>query len=298
MKSFDIPATSIIDSVTKSVTALTKLGIFLGGICIFAYCLNIGYFPQDLSIGDGALFLMVATCFGIIYAFFVVCLVSLGICLSPATRFICKIALSIIHRFNKPKKPPAHELAPFDWSAAFPALFAIFIVLGLGKHEYSAYWNLPLLSVALYLFYSVFRSSRKRLRDISRLQSSPLHTHEKGTVAMQWNPTYLKQSQWAALAMVVVGPLLFGHVSGQLLDAAMRFGKIRLEQPIIYVKAPYAMMLPKELVSKAHPTLSDYTPFDGTTVLFNGFGRNTIISFKDNGKDRTLKIPNEQIIVE
>lgn len=57
-------------------------------------------------------------------------------------------------------------------------------------------------------------------------------------------------------------------------------------------------MLPKSLTSREHPTLADYTRFDGTVVLFNGFGKNTVISFPDGGVTRTLKIPDDQIIVE
>ncbi|MCY0858769.1 hypothetical protein [Cupriavidus sp. D39] len=93
-------------------------------------------------------------------------------------------------------------------------------------------------------------------------------------------------------------PLLLGRVSGQILDAAMRFAKVRLEHPAIFVKSPYALMLPNNLVSKEHGSLAEYTRFDGTVVLFNGFGKNTIVSFPDGETTRTLKIPNDQIIVE
>lgn len=78
----------------------------------------------------------------------------------------------------------------------------------------------------------------------------------------------------------------------------MRFGRIRIEHPTIYVKAPYALMLPKSLVPQEHAGLADYTRFDGTVVLFNGFGKNTVISFPDAGSVRKLRIPNEYIIIE
>ncbi|MCY0858768.1 hypothetical protein [Cupriavidus sp. D39] len=45
-----------IDNLSKSATTLSKLGIFAGGVCITFYSLEIGYFPQELSVGDGVLF--------------------------------------------------------------------------------------------------------------------------------------------------------------------------------------------------------------------------------------------------
>jgi hypothetical protein len=103
--------------------------------------------------------------------------------------------------------------------------------------------------------------------------------------------------QRVALSTLIVASLVFGHVSGQLLDGAMRMGKIRLDHPIVYVKSPYASMIPSSLISKSQAKLADYTAFDNTVVLFNGFGKSTVISFVDSGKTRTLKIPNDNIII-
>lgn len=298
MKIPDFSFSTGLDNITRTATTLTKLGIFTGGICIVAYSLKIGYFPQDLSIGDGALFLMAAGCFGIVYAFFVACLVSLGIFFSPLVRVPFNAFIKALNRFSKRKRPPAHELAPFDWITVLFAIFAVILIVAFGKQEHSAYWNLPLLSIALYFFYSIFHSSGKKLRAIHYVENAILHTEDKNNLANLGNPEHLRRSQWISLAAVLVMPLLLGHVSGQLLDAAMRFGKIRVEHPTIYVKSPYALMLPKNLVPAEHTGLADYTRFDGTVVLFNGFGKNTVISFPDAGVVRTIRIPNDYIIVE
>lgn len=298
MKIPDFVLSSSIDNVTKAVSTLTKLGILVGGVCVIAYSLRIGYFPQDLSIGDGALFLMAAGCFGVVYAFFVACLVSLGVFLSPLIRIPFNAFIRIVNHFSKRKRPPAYELAPFDWVTGLFAFFAVILIVAFGRGEHSAYWNLPLLSVGLYFFYSIFHSSGKKLRTILSVQNTVLHTNDKENIAKLGNPDHLRRAQYISLAAVVVMPLVLGHVSGQLLDTAMRFGRIRLDHPTIYMKSPYALMLPKSLTSREHPTLADYTRFDGTIVLFNGFGKNTVISFPDAGSMRTLKIPDDQIIVE
>ena len=73
---------------------------------------------------------------------------------------------------------------------------------------------------------------------------------------------------------------------------------LRIEHPTIYLKSPYALMLPKDLISKDHASPADYTRFDGTVILFNGFGKNTVVSFPNGRATRTIRIPNDQIIVE
>ena len=80
-----------LESVLKIVAVSSKFGVLVGGICVIAYSLRINYFPQDLSVGDGLLFIMAAACFGVIYAFFVGSLVSLGITVSPATRGVFQL---------------------------------------------------------------------------------------------------------------------------------------------------------------------------------------------------------------
>ena len=97
---------------------------------------------------------------------------------------------------------------------------------------------------------------------------------------------------------LTVLPLFVGGVSGELLDAAMRFAHVRIENPVIYVKEPFASLLPEGLLSKTRYPLKDYAAFDGTIVLFKGFGKTTVISFQDGSTIRKLEIPNEQLIIE
>lgn len=146
-----------VESVSKIVALASKFGVLVGGVCVISYSLRINHFPQDLSVGDGILFLMAAACFGVIYIFFISCLVALGVVLSPAIRAIFKLSTWGITLFRKGATAPIHALAPFAWSAVVPALFSLVFIAGLGSRDSTAYWNLPLLSVGLYFFYSICR---------------------------------------------------------------------------------------------------------------------------------------------
>jgi hypothetical protein len=287
-----------IESVSKIVTVASKFGVLVGAVCVIIYSLRINHFPQGLSVGDGLLFLIAAACFGVIYVVFIASLVSLGITLSPAIRGILKIFVWVVNLFSKRKIEPAHTFAPFEWSAVLFALFSVIIIWVLGSKEPTALWNLPMLSVGLYAFYSVYVSSGNKIKKIETVKNAVLHTEEKKNIAQMGDLEKLRRVQLFSLAIILVMPLFIGGVSGQLLDATMRAAHVRVETPVIYVKEPYSSLLPKFLASKNQNVPKDYTAFDGTIVLFKGFGRTTVISFFDGNAARKLEIPNEQLIVE
>lgn len=298
MSTFTSSLEKNIESVSKIAATASKFGILFGGICIITYSLRINHFPQDISVGDGLLFLMAAACFGVIYIFFTASLVSLGIALSPAIRAVFNVFFWGVNLFRKRKAEPAHTFAPFQWSAVLFALFSVFLILALGSQDSTAYWNLPMLSVGLYLFYSVYVSSGNKIKKIEAVKNTVLHTDEKENVVRLGDPEKLRRGQLFSLATILVLPLFFGGVSGQLLDAAMRAAHVRVEKPVIYVKEPYSSLLPKALTSKSQNAPKDYTAFDGTVVLFKGFGGTTVVSFPDGTATRKLEIPNDQLIIE
>ena len=303
-----------LELISKITTAASKFGVLVGGVCVIGYSLRIDHFPQGLSAGDGLLFLMAAACFGLIYIFFTASLVALGISASPGIRVIFKLIVWAITLFRKRKINFAYELAPFEWLAVLFALFSIVIILALGSHDSDVYWNLPLLSITLYLVYSIFRSIGNKIRKIERIKNSALHTEEKENVAKIGDVENLKKLQLFCLAIILFMPLVLGGVSGQLLDAAMRAAHVRIEKPVIYVKEPYSSLipksaavsqnasnsslLPKSVAATSQNTPKEYTAFDKTIVLFTGFGKTTVVSFQEEGATRKLEIPNDHIIVE
>lgn len=287
-----------LESVLKIATASSKFGVLVGCICVIAYSVRISYFPQDLSVGDGLLFIMAASCFGVIYAFFVGSLVSLGIFASPATRGLFHLIVWGVNLFKKRKVRPEHKLAPFLWTSPLFSIFAIIIILLFGHKDSRVYWSLPMLSVGLYLFYSVYLSCGKKIKEIETLRNSLVHTEAKENISQLGDVENLRTGQVFSLLTILVIPLLLGGVSGQLLDAAMRAAHVRIEKAVIFVREPYSSLLPKSLVSTDRPIPKDFIAFDGVVVLFKGFGNTTVISFPDGVKTKQLEIPNDQIIIE
>ena len=95
---------SVTDSLLKIAGAALKFSIALGSACVIIYALRIGHFPQGLSLGDGLLFLLAASCFGVVYAMFSGCFLSFGICLSIIIHPIFNYTVKYIRKKQNPKK--------------------------------------------------------------------------------------------------------------------------------------------------------------------------------------------------
>lgn len=293
---------SSLESTAETLLKLTgtalKFSIALGSACVIIYALRVGHFPQGLTLGDGLLFLLAASCFGFVYVMFVGCLVSLGICLSVVVRPILNFVFKYIRKRVNPKKEIAHELALFHWGAIPFALVAVVLIWTFGQREIVAYWNLPLLSVALYIFYSIAKSAGAQYRRHERLLNSVIVTRDKDELQSSGEAEKQKSAYLVSITAVMLLPLVMGGVSGLLMDGAMRMAQIRIEHAAVYVKAPYNALIPDALVTKETKAPEGYKGYAGVIVQFKGFGNTTVIAFKDDGLQRQLDIPNDQIIVE
>lgn len=286
------------DLMTKTLALVSRTAILIGGSCIFAYSLRINHFPQEMSLGDGFLFIFTAACFGIIHLIFIACLISLGICLSPILRKAFDVVIWAINLRRRTKISQTHTLAPFEWSSIIPAFFSVIFIVGFGRQDASAYWSLPSLAIILYLFFSVYKSSESKLKKIELVKRSLVLTEQQFDSSTSLDQDNLKRDQMFCIFSVLAIPLILGGVSGQLIEAAMRFAHIRVENPTLYIKDPYASLVPKALISVTKTTLNEYSTFIGVKVLFKGFGKTTVVSFQDGNTTRMLEIPNELIIIE
>jgi hypothetical protein len=289
---------STVESLLKVTGAALKFSIALGSACVIIYALRVGHFPQGLTLGDGLLFLLAASCFGVVYAMFVGCLVSLGICLSIVTRPIFNFVFKCIQKKINPKKEMAYEIAPFHWGAVPFGLVAVVLIWAFGQRDIVAYWNLPLLSIALYIFYSIAKSAGAQYRSHERLLSSVIVTPEKDELQSSGKAGKQKSAYLVSITVVMLLPLILGGVSGLLMDGAMRMAQVRIEHAAVYVKAPYNALMPDALVVREAKAPEGYKAYAGVTVQFKGFGNTTVIAFKDGPLQRQLDVPNDQIIVE
>jgi len=131
---------STAESLLKLTGAALKFSIALGSACVIIYALRVGHFPQGLTLGDGLLFMLAASCFGVVYAMFVGCLVSLGIVLSIVIRPTLNFVLKRIQAKTNTKKELTYEMALFHWGAIPFALVAMVLIWVFGQRDIAAYW--------------------------------------------------------------------------------------------------------------------------------------------------------------
>ena len=216
--------------------------------------------------------------------------------------YICllfaKIFGKIYFRMTKKKIVPVHKLMPFQWLLAILAVIAVHVIQILGEKDNKLYFILPLISVALYVFCSVFASWGSRINKIENIEGSVIYTHEKEKLSSTGELTKLKLKRVIFFGTILTLPLTTGQVFGELLDAAMRVAHVRVEYSTIYVKEPYSTLLRNALQVVDKDIPGGYTGFTEAKILFNGFGKATVISFVKDKVTVKLEIPNDQIIVE
>ncbi|WP_439854762.1 hypothetical protein [Pseudomonas yamanorum] len=298
MKTVIFSFESTIDSFIKLATGIFKLSISLGSICVVMYALKIGHFPQGLALGDGLLFLIAAACFGFVYVMFAICMGSIGIFFSPVIRWGIYSLAWIACKVTKSQKDIKYQLAPFHWTSIPFAGIGGLLIFWMGKRDPAAYMSLPLLPIAIYLFYSIARSAGADYRREDRLARTTIVTTESEGLAHSNIADGHKTAYFVSASILIFLPLLFGGVTGQLADGAMRLAQVRVEKAVVYVKAPFSTLLPAELNAVDIRAPEGYKAFRDVTVLFQGFGTTTAIGFKDNDRSRQVDLPNESLIVE
>jgi hypothetical protein len=287
-----------VEPISKYATLASKFGVLIGALCVFAYSLRIGYFPQDTSIGDGFLILVTGACFGMIYIFLIACLLYLGIFVSPAIHRVFNAIHWLLERIQKKERKVLHGWPPYQWFSVMPAIFAIFLIYLFGQKDQMAYWQLPSLSFIFYIFYAVYVSCEEKLKHLNKTDKAAIQIDSLAVQGLAGDRNYLKRTQYTCCLVIFFVPVVISGIFGELLDAAMRTANVRLENVTLYVKEPYSSLIPESLKTQTQKIPKDYIAFEKTTVLFKGFGKNTVISFPDQKANRKLEIPNEFLIVE
>lgn len=189
-----------------------------------------------------------------------------------------------------------YDYAEFAWVYFIPSVFAIIFIIRLGDKDVNAYWNLPLLSIAMYFFYSTYLSAGEKLKklDVSLLL---LSTADGRNISVDGKSENLRKAQALCLAVILVIPMLTSGVTGQLLDGAMRQASIRRDNANAFIKEPYANLIPSSLKSATQPQLDAYVKFDNVSILMQGLGSTTIVEYVVDDVARKMEVPTNEIIV-
>lgn len=275
------------ENFSRYLSLLFKLGTFLGALCFTLYCHNLNYFPMGVTISDSLLFIIFAGSFCLIYGFMIMCLLSLGVCVT----YVLKPLFKLIHKYYKQYKlnkgvlevsDPIEFVKPEMIHILLAFLGVLFIYF---MHKTNSDPTVLLNLLATTFFLSVIWAGYHD----NRLKPNNM-TQEENT----------KKTKWTLLLLILIIPIIFSGVSGRVLDAGMRFSNLNIGISSVLVKPPYDKAIPEKYKDQ-RPLYTEegFIAFKDIDVKLSGIGQKTVIQFMPLAatKPQNLAIPNDKIIV-
>ncbi|WP_349929090.1 hypothetical protein ABJ384_04480 [Acinetobacter sp. A1-4-2] len=275
------------ENFSRYLSLLFKLGTFLGALCFTLYCHNLNYFPMGVTISDSLLFIIFAGSFCLIYGFMIMCLLSLGVCVT----YVLKPLFKLIHKYYKQYKlnkgvlevsDPIEFVKPEMIHILLAVLGVLFIYF---MHKTNSDPTVLLNLLATTFFLSVIWAGYHD----NRLKPNNM-TQEENT----------KKTKWTLLLLILIIPIIFSGVSGRVLDAGMRFSNLNIGISSVLVKPPYDKAIPEKYKDQ-RPLYTEegFIAFKDIDVKLSGIGQKTVIQFMPLAatKPQNLAIPNDKIIV-
>lgn len=305
----------IINIISKITGTTIKFCFGLGAVIAVSYFLRIDYYPQGLSLSDSLLFLVVAGCFGAVYTVFVIAMVSLGISMAWLFKPLLELFYWLVLKLAKLAKPKQkiqekkerYQFARFNiWAVPFGAIGVLFIFM-LTRNNNLIFINLFLMTFVLYLFYSLALAANARYIELEQTVANDLYkpnivlitTADKESTQIKLvKLREYKHNYFISIGIIVLAPLFISQSIGQLIDGGMRLAQLRIEHPILHVKAPYSQILPQALEIKNATSPQGFTPYEKVTILFHGVGNAIVVSFEDESNQRQMEIPKDHVIIE
>ncbi|MEB3794064.1 MULTISPECIES: hypothetical protein [unclassified Acinetobacter] len=288
---------------------VTKAIVAIGGLCLVAYLLTIGYIPSEISFGDTLIFFLIFAAFSIVYIAFCMMLFFFGISLMPVTYFI----LSVVDRYL-PSHVKIGQKLPFPKISIITfgvSVYLLYIIRGLFLLDWKINAYIGITVSLISLFYYAFYVNQKRVKEF-RLKFENLEDIINDSKASENLKTFaeakLKQLEiWIKNAIqsaifLILTPLIFmfliGDVGKIFLNYTMQNTGVRMEKATLYIKTPYANLIELPKITTKELSQNQIFIFKDMKVPFQGIGKNTLVSYKVKDIEKQIVIPNEYITVE
>ena len=286
-----------------------KAIIAIGIMCLVAYLLSIGYIPSEISFGDTLVFLLIFVACSIVYTGLSMVLFFFGISLTPLVYLI----FTTVDKYLPPhirigKKLPFPKISILTLGASIYLLYSLRNLLLL-------HWKISLYvavtSAFIALFYYAFYINRQKikefgnkfenLKDIIDDPDASDNLKKFAKTKLKRLETHIKDSIQIALFLIMTPlvPMFFiGDIGKVFLEYTMQKTGVSIEKATLYIKAPYANLIDLPKTTTKELSQNQIFIFKDVKVLFQGIGKNTLISYKVKNIEKQIVIPNEYITVE
>lgn len=288
---------------------IIKAIIAIGILCLVTYLLTIGYIPSEISFGDTLIFLLIFIACSIVYAGLSTALFFFGISLMP----VVYLGFSTVDKYL-PKHLRIGEELPFPKISILTlgiSIYLLYLIRGLLLLHWKISLYVAITSVFISLFYYAFYINQRKIKEFSNkfenlkdIIDDPDASENLKAFAgtkLKRLETHIKDSIKIAFFLVLIPlvPMFFISDIGKVfLDFTMQKTGVSIEKTTLFIKAPYAHLI--DLPKTTTPELSKHQTFifKNVKVLFQGVGKNTLISYKVENIEKQIIIPNEYITIE
>lgn len=300
-----------IKSISEYSSIFAKFSIGLGLVFIIGYFAKIGYFPKDLSLGDGFVFLLITLKFILIYSFFIgthyffgkaVYSIIVKVIKFNYIDYIYNLFYKIkkIHLF-KFQKINKNKVTKYIDSFLIVSLkiiffpFSILIIWGFYQfidvgRMYIILINLTLIVLFIDIFNNHLKGLKKEkivIRNVSQL-SNELKTDEKKIVTI-------------FLGILLVPAFMYFTALDNDKNFLMKmtFNPLRVESnnSSVYLKKEYKDLLPE---NKFEIKMENYYKLKNIDIPLRGIGKNALITYRSDDNKYIIKveIPNDALQIE
>lgn len=263
--------------VENPLWSILKNSLWVGATVCIIYCIQLGFFPKGITIGETITFIIFTFAFSIVYLFYVLIFLVCGVFIIRPTAYI------IYHVFYK-KKYPYGELysdeIPKEYRYFIPFLFLLFapILISL-SFEYG--YELIICSLfsggIWYLFQNI------KYRNNMRLFPSK---------EQLFIPNIL-------IFLIILLPLFLAIQPSLTIlpKSTIRILNLSFDKITVHVKNPYNKLITSNGIYGNKSQLgSEYLCYEKSDILLDGLFGNTILELYDKDVKLRLSIPNEYIL--
>ena len=305
MKAFLIYIYPYIEKIVEVGTTLAKFSLGLGVVLITWYFIRIRYFPTDMELGDGLLFMMLTFKFMMLVVVFLVSHYALGktiqkIFISFKNFFIFLKApvdntKSSVRKFSLDKIKKTSDRYFLYLCYAVAAFYFIFILLYFYEDTLNSDWKSILINLSFLIVNSAF---------VLKIVDSTLDDFKKSSDNSD-NSDNSKNKKILIKVMVLFSLPLFyifyyqSNSESKFLQFSSSLVRETNNNKItIYVKKDYIAFFEKKRPNEAK---GDYIPVDDVEVILRGVGKNALLRQKKQiGKkveNEKIEIPNDSIFI-
>lgn len=286
---------------------ITKFIIGFGICLILCYFIYIDYFPTDLSLGDGLLFLVITIKFLLVYVLFL----STHYAFGGIIIFIVKSILnSIMFLFNMRKILKNYlniEMVTLvnimKYMDKLSVYFVKFIFYIIGFALVFIFYNEKSVNLLLMIFLSILLACF--IKEFIKFFRSNL-SYSDELLVENTEKKHVKLAIMLMSILLIPSVIYLAYSQKQnnfLINSTLASIREDDKQSIIFIKFGLKDLFPK---SKIGERKGEYVELKNTEILLRGIGKNALVQYKSKAKDYQgndvqikvkVEIPNDSLLV-